>query len=90
MSAEVTVAGFFSKPLVWLLGLAKGLIIYVWFRHTKDVDAIKKDLKENYYNKETTDLKINPVKDAIDKNTEATEKLHESVNKLAVQVAKYK
>jgi len=93
MSAEAVGVATIWKPIIWVVGgllaLIKGLLIYIWVdstkktsQNTKDLRDFKSEVSTQYYSREHVDLIITPIKESLDRNTAATEKLHDAITEL--------
>lgn len=93
MSAgEIGIAALW-KPLVFILGVIGTLIATIWGMLTarmkkqeESTEATKDNLNRNYYSKDETlqmiVLHTQPLKEALDANTRATEKLCEKIDRI--------
>ena len=77
-----------AKPISWVLGTILALLGYIWADHKKEVKAIGKRLDEEHYSKEVIDLKLKPLEEAVQDNTESNKELISAVNALNVSIAR--
>ena len=81
-------SAFIVKPLTWFLGILIGLVTYIWSEHKSDVKNLKKKLEEEYYNKETIDIKLDHLTKAVEENTGANRDVRDALQDLTITIAR--